>query len=154
MFKVGLENYTVMGKHGAYDFEHEEEQPFVVSIWVELNNSDFADKLENTINYADLQSLVDKVIIDSPPIRLMETMMIKMIESIKQNPLVSKIILPNETHNTHSNGKDVSKNAAIKNPNPRMYIIEKGKMNIFFLSYLIINSKLIIVIMKIILIRE
>jgi len=91
MFKVGLENYTVMGKHGAYDFEHEDEQPFVVSIWVELHNSDFADKLENTINYADLQSLVDKVIIDSPPIRLMETMMAKMIESIKQNPLVSKI---------------------------------------------------------------
>tara|TARA_B100000767_G_scaffold54339_1_gene49974 strand:- start:6931 stop:7284 length:354 start_codon:yes stop_codon:yes gene_type:complete len=91
MFKVGLENYTVMGKHGAYDFEHQEEQPFVVSIWVELRNSSFDDKLENTINYAELQSLVDKVIIDSPPIRLMETMMVKITESIKQNPLVSKI---------------------------------------------------------------
>ena len=91
MFKVGLENYTVMGKHGAYDFEHQEEQPFVVSIWVELHKSSFADKLENTINYADLQALVDEVIIDSPPIRLMETMMIKMIETIRQNPLVSKI---------------------------------------------------------------
>jgi dihydroneopterin aldolase len=91
MFKVGLENYTVMGKHGAYDFEHQEEQPFVVSIWVELRNSSFDDKLENTINYAELQSLVDKVIVDSPPIRLMETMMVKITESIKQNPLVSKI---------------------------------------------------------------
>ena len=91
MFKVGLENYTVMGKHGAYDFEHQEEQPFVVSIWVELRNSSFDDKLENTINYAELQSLVDKVIIDSPPIRLMETMMVKITESVKQNPLVSKI---------------------------------------------------------------
>ena len=91
MFKVGLENYTVMGKHGAYDFEHQEEQPFVVSIWVELRNSSFDDKLENTINYAALQSLVDRVIIDSPPIRLMETMMVKITESIKQNPLVSKI---------------------------------------------------------------
>ena len=91
MFKVGLENYTVMGKHGAYDFEHQEEQPFVVSIWVELHNSSFADKLENTINYADLQALVDEVIIDSPPIRLMETMMVKMIETIRHNPLVSKI---------------------------------------------------------------
>ena len=91
MFKVGLENYTVMGKHGAYDFEHQEEQPFVVSIWVELRNSSFDDKLENTINYAELQSLVDRVIIDSPPIRLMETMMVKITESIKQNPLVSKI---------------------------------------------------------------
>ena len=91
MFKVGLENYTVMGKPGAYDFEHQEEQPFVVSIWVELRNSSFDDKLENTINYAELQSLVDRVIIDSPPIRLMETMMVKITESIKQNPLVSKI---------------------------------------------------------------
>jgi dihydroneopterin aldolase len=91
MFKVGLENYTVMGKHGAYDFEHQEDQPIVVSIWVELHNSSFADKLENTINYADLQALVDKVIIDSPPIRLMETMMVKMIETIRQNPLVSQI---------------------------------------------------------------
>jgi len=91
MFKVGLESYTVMGKHGAYDFEHQEEQPFVVSIWVELRNSSFDDKLENTINYAELQSLVDRVIIDSPPIRLMETMMVKITESIKQNPLVSKI---------------------------------------------------------------
>ena len=91
MFKVGLENYTVLGKHGAYDFEHQENQPFVVSVWVELRNSSFDDKLENTINYADLQSLVDKVIIDSPPIRLMETMMVKITESIKQNPLVSKI---------------------------------------------------------------
>lgn len=80
-----------MGKHGAYDFEHQEDQPFVVSIWVELHNSSFADKLENTINYADLQALVDKVIIDSPPIRLMETMMVKMIETIRQNPLVSQI---------------------------------------------------------------
>ena len=80
-----------MGKHGAYDFEHREDQPFVVSIWVELHNSSFADKLENTINYADLQALVDKVIIDSPPIRLMETMMVKMIETIRQNPLVSQI---------------------------------------------------------------
>ena len=91
MFKVGLENYTVMGKHGAYDFEHQDEQPFVVSIWVELRNSSFDDKLENTINYAELQSLVHKVIVDSPPIRLMETMMVRITESIKQNPLVSKI---------------------------------------------------------------
>ena len=49
MFKVGLENYTVLGKHGAYDFEHEYEQPFVVSIWVELNHNQF-DSLAKEIN--------------------------------------------------------------------------------------------------------
>ena len=45
MFKVGLENYTVLGKHGAYDFEHEHEQPFIVSIYVELNHNKFDEEL-------------------------------------------------------------------------------------------------------------
>ena len=51
MFKVGLENYTVLGKHGAYDFEHEYEQPFVVSIWVELNHNQFDDDLFVELGY-------------------------------------------------------------------------------------------------------
>ena len=75
MFKVGLENYTVLGRHGAYDFEHESKQPFTVSIWVELNHNQFDDELSNTINYADLQNVVHEVVANSPPIRLMETMM-------------------------------------------------------------------------------
>ncbi len=91
MFKVGLENYTVLGKHGAYDFEHESEQPFNVSIWVELNHNQFDDDLSNTINYADLQNVVHEVITNSPPIRLMETMMSKMFEQISQNSIVKKI---------------------------------------------------------------
>ena len=91
MFKVGLENYTVLGKHGAYEFEHEYEQPFVVSIWVELNHNQFDDDLSKTINYADLQNLVHEVIVNSPPIRLMETMMTKMFSKICENNLVKKI---------------------------------------------------------------
>ena len=81
MFKVGLENYSVLGKHGAYDFEHEYEQPFVVSIWVELNHNQFDDDLSKTINYADLQNIVHDVVVNSTPIRLMETMMSMMIDN-------------------------------------------------------------------------
>ena len=91
MFKVGLENYSVLGKHGAYDFEHEYEQPFVVSIWVELNHNQFDDDLSKTINYADLQNIVHDVVVNSTPIRLMETMISMMLDKIKQNKLVSKI---------------------------------------------------------------
>ena len=36
MFTISLENYTVMAKHGAYDFEHESNQPFNVTIKVEI----------------------------------------------------------------------------------------------------------------------
>ena len=91
MFKVGLENYTVLGKHGAYDFEHEYEQPFIVSIWVEINTTSFDEELSKTINYADLQEIVHDVIVESPPIRLMETMMEKIIRRITENPLTNKI---------------------------------------------------------------
>lgn len=91
MFKVGLENFTVLGKHGAYDFEHEYEQPFIVSIWVEITSNNFDENLNKTINYADLQEIVYDVIAKSPPIRLMETMMEKIIQRITENPLASKI---------------------------------------------------------------
>tara|TARA_B100001250_G_scaffold402491_3_gene415674 strand:- start:19 stop:393 length:375 start_codon:yes stop_codon:yes gene_type:complete len=91
MFKVGLENYTVMGIHGAYDFEHKSPQPFVVSVWIELDNIEFNDDLKNTINYADIQIIIDDVIMNSKPVKLMETMMVKMIDQIKLNKLVRKI---------------------------------------------------------------
>ena len=41
MFKIGIENYTVYGRHGAYEFEHENPQPFIVTIWVEITNHRF-----------------------------------------------------------------------------------------------------------------
>ena len=91
MFKVGLEDFTVLGKHGAFDFEHQVKQPFIISIWVEINNNEFDDDLTKTINYADLQNIAYEVVAKSPPIRLMETMMAKMFEKISLSPLVGKI---------------------------------------------------------------
>ena len=57
MFKIGIENYTVYGRHGAYEFEHENPQPFIVTIWVEITNHRFDDNLSQTVNYADLQNV-------------------------------------------------------------------------------------------------
>ena len=90
MFRVGLEDYTVYGKHGAYQAEHAYEQPFIVSIWVELAHGQFSDELSNTINYANLQDVAYNVIANSPPIKLMETMISKMFEEISQNRLVKR----------------------------------------------------------------
>ena len=93
MFKVGLEDYIVHGKHGAYQSEHTYEQPFKVSIWVELVHNQFNDELSKTINYADLQNVAHNVIANSPPIKLLETMISKMFEEISQNKLVRKILI-------------------------------------------------------------
>ena len=52
MFRVSLKDFTVYGKHGAYEAEHSYQQPFIVSITVELNDNHFGDNLSKTVNYA------------------------------------------------------------------------------------------------------
>ena len=91
MFTISLEDYTVMAKHGAYDFEHESNQPFNVTIKVKINQSIIGDDLSKTVNYADLQNTIDTVLLDSKPIRLMETMAEKMIAILKKNQIIEEI---------------------------------------------------------------
>ena len=99
MFAISLEDYTVMAKHGAYDFEHESNQPFNVTIKVEISQKEINDDLSKTVNYADLQNAIDTVLLNSQPIRLMETMAEKMIMILKQNELIEKISIRIEKPN-------------------------------------------------------
>ena len=99
MFTISLEDYTVMAKHGAYDFEHESNQPFNVTIKVEISPNEINDELSKTVNYADLQNTIDTVLLNSEPIRLMETMAEKMIMILKQNELIEKISIRIEKPN-------------------------------------------------------
>ena len=99
MFTISLEDYTVMAKHGAYDFEHESNQPFNVTIKVEISPNKINDELSKTVNYADLQNTIDTVLLNSEPIRLMETMAEKMIMILKQNELIEKISIRIEKPN-------------------------------------------------------
>ena len=80
-----------MAKHGAYDFEHLEEQPFIVTIKVVLNKGSIHDDLSKTVNYADLQKTIDEILLETEPIRLMETMAERMIDKLKSNQLINKI---------------------------------------------------------------
>ena len=89
--RVGLESYEVMACHGAYDFEREKKQPFVISIWATLASDVLEDELAQTLNYADLQSAVDSEIVNSEPVKLMETLCNKLVSLISQNDLVSAI---------------------------------------------------------------
>ena len=75
-----MENYRVMAKHGAFDFEHLEKQPFIVTIRVKTIQQSVNEDLSKTVNYADLQTTIDEVLLDTEPIRLMETMAERMID--------------------------------------------------------------------------
>ena len=89
--RVGLESYEVMARHGAYDFEHEKEQPFIISIWATIANEVSNDDLSMTLNYADLQEAVDSVVCNSPPVRLMETLCSNLVSLISTNRIVDSI---------------------------------------------------------------
>ena len=90
--RVGLERYTVMAKHGYYSFEHEKEQPFVFSVWTTLINDSVSNDLAMTLNYADLQIAIDRVMHEAEaPIALMEEMANRVIQSLIGNTLIATI---------------------------------------------------------------
>ena len=48
--RVGLESYEIMASHGAYEFEKEQKQPYIISVWVTLSKDVDDDNLEKTLN--------------------------------------------------------------------------------------------------------
>lgn len=89
--RVGLESYEVMACHGAYDFEREKDQPFVISIWATLAADVDEDDLEQTLNYADLQAAVDSEVVNSKPVKLMETLCKMLVAKIGENKIIDSI---------------------------------------------------------------
>lgn len=89
--RVGLESYEVMACHGAYDFEREKDQPFIISIWATLAADVNEDDLEQTLNYADLQAAVDSEVVNSKPVKLMETLCKMLVAKIGENKIVDSI---------------------------------------------------------------
>ena len=89
--RVGLESYEVMACHGAYDFERESDQPFIISIWATLAADVDEDDLEQTLNYADLQAAVDSEVVNSKPVKLMETLCKMLVAKIGENKIIDSI---------------------------------------------------------------
>jgi dihydroneopterin aldolase len=84
-FTVGLDAYEVFAIHGYYDEEHVEPQPFVVSLKVEFCSENGVNDLEQTIDYGELQRVVDHVFLEGQqPIRLLEHLGRSIIEELKQ----------------------------------------------------------------------
>jgi len=89
--RIGLETYEVLAKHGVFEYEKEKQQPFIVSIWATLANDVLEDDINQTLNYADLQAAVDKEIVSSQPVNLMETLCNKLVDNLSKNDLVEAL---------------------------------------------------------------
>lgn len=91
-WRVGLEGYEVMATHGYYEYEHERAQPFIFTVWATLSQGSAIQELAQTLNYADLQLAIDKVMLErTEPIRLMEEMAQQIIDIISTHDCVSEL---------------------------------------------------------------
>jgi dihydroneopterin aldolase len=81
-----------MAKHGYFSHEHENEQPFVFSVWTTLTEQPIEENLDNTLNYADIQMAIDEVMLNAKqPILLLETMAHRVAEMLKLKSNVASI---------------------------------------------------------------
>ena len=90
---VGLDDYLVHGTHGYFDEEHSTSQPFNISLRVDLSSTVTDGRLDTTMDYAQLQRAIDSVVLDSPPIRLLETMAQQISEYIQQSRNVERVVV-------------------------------------------------------------
>lgn len=92
--RVGLESYKVEAKHGWFGFELEKDQPFIFTVWVELRATKNLEELEQTVDYGQIQEIIDKVVLDSDkPFRLLESMAQCIIEELRNVKEVQKIFV-------------------------------------------------------------
>jgi len=81
-----------MAKHGYFSHEHENEQPFVFSVWTTLTEQPIEENLDTTLNYADIQMAIDEVMLNAKqPILLLETMAHRVAEMLKLKSNVASI---------------------------------------------------------------
>ncbi|MDG1539592.1 MAG: dihydroneopterin aldolase [Candidatus Poseidonia sp.] len=91
-WRVGLEGYEVRAAHGFYEFEHHAPQPFCFTVWATLEDRDDVSELNQTLNYADIQITIDKVIHEADqPIRLMEEMAQQIIAILSEHAAVKSL---------------------------------------------------------------
>ena len=91
-WKVGLESYRVNATHGYYDFELEKTQPYVISVWVNVNGAIIEEgDLDATIDYGLLQQIIDEEIVEGKPARLMEEMCRRIIDRLQPFSAISAI---------------------------------------------------------------
>ncbi len=89
-YSIGLEGYVVQAAHGWFEHELEAPQPFIVNAEVHTE-WERADDLPSTVNYAELQQIVDEVLL-TPGVhhRLMESMVDAMLDRMLALPGVAR----------------------------------------------------------------
>ncbi|MDP6010966.1 MAG: dihydroneopterin aldolase [Candidatus Poseidoniaceae archaeon] len=88
---VGLEAYRLKAAHGAFDWEHEKEQTFVVSIWATLKDEVRGKNLEATVDYGTLQEWIDEAFFNMPAAYLLEELAARLVDMAADDSRISSL---------------------------------------------------------------
>lgn len=66
--RITLTGLTVFGRHGVFEHERRDGQPFVVdvTIWLDLSRAAATDDLQLTVNYAEIAEIAGAVVAGEP----------------------------------------------------------------------------------------
>ncbi|HEY4526762.1 MAG TPA: dihydroneopterin aldolase [Candidatus Paceibacterota bacterium] len=92
MDKVFIENLTLRGIHGVYEFEWKEPQEFVIDIGIEtdLSKSALSDDLGDTVDWQPMYKIA-KEVIEGPRISLIEKIADTIATRILENKKITSV---------------------------------------------------------------
>ena len=88
---VGLEAYSLKAAHGAFDWEREKEQTFVVSIWATLRDDVRGQDLDKTLDYGMLQEWIDTAFLKMQAAHLLEELAARLVDMASADIRISSL---------------------------------------------------------------
>lgn len=89
---IDLRGVSAIGRHGVFDAERRDGQPFLVDACLEVLTTKGVDDLENTVDYgAVAQSIVGRV--QGKPFQLIETLAGLIADDCMENPRVRSCVV-------------------------------------------------------------
>ena len=89
--QVGLESYSIRASHGAFDWEREQEQTFVVSVWATITGEPRGEDLSASLDYGLIQTWIDKAFLEMKPAHLLEELAARIVDHAISQSVVSAL---------------------------------------------------------------
>ncbi len=82
--KIRINKIKLFGYHGVYKIEKEKGQNFIISVEIKIVDTDYKDKIENTVDYMGIVDIV-KDIFSAKRYNLIETLSVDISNKIMEN---------------------------------------------------------------------
>jgi len=89
--QVALESYSLRASHGAFEWEREQDQTFVVSVWATIIGEPRGDDLSASLDYGLIQTWIDRAFLEMESAHLLEELAARIVDQAKSQTVVSAL---------------------------------------------------------------